>query len=351
MDPRTNPVTLTVADYCDLYSRNQVRIDRKYQRNAGIWSERAQSYLIETMLRGFPIPKLALYQQTDIISRQSIKYVVDGQQRTLAIVDFFSDRLQLSRSIDEVDARGKRLSGLPEDLQRDFLSYPLYFDQFEGVHEEAVREYFRRINSHTAPLNPEERRNANYQGDMKWLIVDLANRHSDTLVLMETLSEKQVVRMADQKLLAEIVHAMLNGVTTTRATSLDKMYRDHEKEGTFDESAIKVALERAFNTLLEWEELHASGLLAKGYMCYSLVLALVAVESQWVTLERCVEEASGKLIQESAERNLVLLADAILNEDAKYESFVEASSQKTNTKENRLMRIGWFSRALTEARL
>ena len=113
---------------------------------------------------GLSDTKLALYQQTDVKSRRSIKFVVDGQQRTLAILDFFEDKLSLSGSLEEATARGKRFSALPEELQREFLSYPLQFDQFEAVREDAVREYFRRINSFTAPLNPEERRNANFQG-------------------------------------------------------------------------------------------------------------------------------------------------------------------------------------------
>ena len=190
---RPNTITSTVADYCNAYNRGEVLVDTKYQRNASVWPVRAQSYLIETILRGFPIPKLALHQQTDIKSRLSTKYVVDGQQRTMAIVDFFNDQLRLSRSIELLDARGKTFTGLSDDLQQEFLSYPLQFDQFEAVTEGEVREYFRRINSFTAPLNPEERRNANFQGNMKWLILQLADRHSDTLVLLDTLSEQQVV--------------------------------------------------------------------------------------------------------------------------------------------------------------
>ncbi len=349
MDLRTNSVTLTIADYCNLYRRGEVRVDRKYQRNAGVWPARAQSFLIETILRGFPIPKLALYQQTDVKSRQSIKYVVDGQQRTLAILDFFEDKLPLARTVEQVDARGKTFSGLSEELQRDFLSYPLHFDQFEGVQDDAVREYFRRINSFTAPLNPEERRNANYQGSMKWLIVDLANVHSDTLVLMETLTEKQVVRMADQKLLAEIVHAMLNGVSTTSASALDKMYRDYERSDVPDENLLRDSLDVAFNRILEWDNLHATGLPGKGYMFYSLVLALVGVESSCSTLDTAIAEAAGKSIHKSAERNLIALADAIDDQPEYFADFVKASSEKTNTRDHREIRIKWFANAMTRA--
>ena len=348
MDPRTNSITLTVADYCTLYGRSEVRVDKKYQRNAGVWPDPARSYLIETMLRGFPIPKLALHQQTDVISRRSTKYVVDGQQRTSAIVDFLNDALPLSRSVEEVEARGKKFSGLPEDLQRDFLAYPLQFDQFEGVAEETVREYFRRINSYTAPLNAEEKRNANYQGNMKWLIVDLANRHSDNLLLLDTLTERQVVRMADQKLLAEIVHAMLNGITTTSASALDKMYRDHEKKEVPNDGGIRDSLDEAFNRVLSWDALHAAGLPAKGYMCYSLILALIGIGSRWGTLEQTIGDLFGETIHDNAEGNLIALADAVENDEEYFSSFTKASGEKTNTKAHRATRVKWFADALTK---
>ena len=168
MNIRPNSITFTVADYCNAHKRQEVLVDRKYQRNSRVWPQRAQSYLIETILRGFPMPKLALHQKTDLTSRKSLKYVVDGQQRTNAIVDFFNGDLTLSRSLELEEARGRTLDSLSQELQETFLSYPLQFDQFEAADEDVVREYFRRINSFTTPLNPEERRHANFQGNMKW---------------------------------------------------------------------------------------------------------------------------------------------------------------------------------------
>ena len=85
------------------------------------------------------MPKLALHQQTDVKSRTSLKYVVDGQQRTNAIVDFFYGKLKLSETLELDEARGKTLDGLSEDLQQAFLSSPLQFDQFEAADDNVVR--------------------------------------------------------------------------------------------------------------------------------------------------------------------------------------------------------------------
>ncbi|MYF79658.1 MAG: DUF262 domain-containing protein [Chloroflexi bacterium] len=347
MDLRSNQVTMTVADYCDLHNRGDAAVDPRYQRKPGLWARRAQAYLIETMLRGFPIPKLALYQETDLKSRKTIKFVVDGQQRTQAILAYYNDALSLPSTAEPVEARGKRLTQLPDELQREFLAYPLQFDQFEGVNEDEVREFFRRINSHTTTLNAEESRNAQFQGDMKWFIVDLVDHHSDSLLLLDTLNRRDVLRMRDHKLIAEVVHAMLNGVTTTSKTKLDRMYRDFELQPVPRVQEIDRAVQAAFNRLLSWENLHNAGLAQRQHMVYSLLLALVAVEFQWDTLKEAVGEAFGSPVHEDAERNLVLITEAIEIEDAYYRPFIKASSEKTNTWDHRQTRIGVMAKALT----
>ena len=135
---KTNLVNMTIADYCEAFDRNQVRIDRTYQRSSDVWPQAARSYLIETILKGFPVPKLALHQKTDLKSKATIKFVVDGQQRSAAILAFYNNELRLSRALELAAAAGKRYGELPEELQEDFLTYVLYFDQFEGSGDEDV---------------------------------------------------------------------------------------------------------------------------------------------------------------------------------------------------------------------
>ncbi len=352
MDVRPNTITWTVSEYCQAFNRKEVLIDRRYQRNSKVWPVRAQSYLIETMLKGLPIPKLALHQTTDLKSKKTLKYIIDGQQRTNVIVEFFNDELRLSRSLDMTEARGKRFGGLDSELKRSFLSYPLQLDMFEATSEEHVREYFRRINSFTAPLNAEERRNAQFQGNMKWFMIHLAEKYSDSMVLLETLTEKQVVRMADQKLLAEVVHALLEGVQTTDARKLNGMYRDYEKEDIPGQDELETAINNAFDWIFEWNRLHETNLVKKGYNLYSLLLAIMAVEKGWETLTSVVGERKGK-VTKGAEGRLLELADALVQDEEEegsaaneFEDFVKAARAKTNTREQRETRIQVIATAL-----
>ena len=80
---------------------------------------------------------------------------------------------------------------------------------------------FRRMNSYTVPLNPEELRNAEYQGAFKWFIYEKSRKYAVALTDIGVFGEKGLVRMQDLKLYTEILHAVENGVTTTSKKSLD----------------------------------------------------------------------------------------------------------------------------------
>ena len=350
MEIRPNLITLSVADYCNLYRRHEVRVNRKYQRNSKVWPKRAQSYLIETILRGFPMPKLALHQQTDLQSRKSLKYVVDGQQRTHAIVDFFNGHLALSHSPELEEAGGKTIDELTEDLQQAFLSYPLQFDQFEAAEENVVREYFRRINSFTTPLNPEERRHANFQGNMKWFILKLADRHSETLHSLGTMSERELVRMADRKLFAEIVDALLHSVRTTNVKILDSLYRKYDTDPIPNEQKLREAIDSACDQIVGWRELCLTNMVQRSYIFYSLILAVISAQGEWETLMQGDVDYSKGINRQSAEQNLLAVSDALDNDEeiGRLKWFIKASSEKTNTKDQRTTRIKWLATAITQ---
>jgi hypothetical protein len=65
--------------------RGQIVVNRTYQRSNKVWPAAARSFFIETILLGYPMPKLALYQITDLKSRRIIKEIVDGQQRSQVV--------------------------------------------------------------------------------------------------------------------------------------------------------------------------------------------------------------------------------------------------------------------------
>jgi hypothetical protein len=341
---------INVADYCAMQDRHELTVNKAYQRSEKVWPRPAQTFLIETILLGFPIPKLSLHQKTDVQERRSVKDVVDGQQRTKAITDFFHDKYRLGRNLDSVpEAAGKTFSELSEELQHQFLAYPLNFDLFVLATEAEVREVFRRMNSFTVPLNPEEQRHAVYQGPFKWFVRRLAADYDTTLIAAGVFSPNQVVRMQDTKLLTEIATAFFKGITTTKKADLDRTYKERDRGEHFDgEEDLDRRMRAGFDRVLGWEDLFGTTLLKRSHVVYSVVLAVMHLQESVPTLEEHFD-ASGRALADDDEIivNLSRLSDALDNDnrDGPDRDFVLAASEKTNVAGQR---IGRF-KALCEA--
>ena len=187
---RTMATNYTVQDLMAAIERRELRVNREYQRSDSVWPDAAQSYLIETILLEFPIPKLALHQVTDPLTGQSHKELVDGQQRSAAIRAFLEDRFQLSAAVENAALRGLRFSTLSADQRATFLNYQLNIDLFLGAEPAEIRQVFRRMNSYTIPLNPEEQRHAAFQGEFKWFLHRFALSLNDSWESMGTFTQK-----------------------------------------------------------------------------------------------------------------------------------------------------------------
>jgi hypothetical protein len=345
---RTKNVTMTIADYCTLLERNEVAVDRTYQRSPEIWTNHSKSYLIETILRDFPIPKFAIHQITDLRSRRTVKYVVDGQQRTMAIREFYRDDLRLSKKLEHTAVSGRTYSELDDEDKNAFLSYVLQFDQFEAASEEVVREYFRRINSYTAPLNAEEQRHARFQGSMKWFVHALTEAYGDALINLGVISKKSSLRKADAKLFAELTHALINGITTTNSRALDNMYLRFDRvESLPGEARLRAAFDEAMEVVLGWPALHTTPLMRTNVF-YSLVLAAIGARTAWPSLPKQAKLPRAVFATPEPPSQLLTLAAALEDPEAypEYDEFIAASAEKTNVKAQRETRVAWLGRAL-----
>lgn len=329
--------------------RNEIIVNRHYQRSDKVWPHAAKSFLIETILLGYPVPKLSLYQITDVKTRRTVKEIVDGQQRTLTIKEFFDNKLRLSTTLDFHDAAGRTYDELPEPIQHTFLDYSLSVDTFTGATPDQIREVFRRINSYTVPLNPEEQRHATYQGSMKWFIYELSRRYDAVMLALGTFTQGRLVRMQDAKLYSEIVHALLNGLQTTKKQQLDTLYKTHDER--FSHAAtINARIQRAMDSVLLLEDLH-QGQLMRPHIFYSLLLAVTHVQDpvdvfqNIARIEGPTDIDAGRVLPALSELAVALEDDAV---DKRFADFISACANRTNVQPQREERFRWLVRALRE---
>ena len=88
--------TYSINDFLEWHDKGQLVLSPKFQRRS-VWTDNAKSYLIDTIVRGKPIPKVFIRQSINVSSRQSIREIVDGQQRLRTIISFLNDGFVINK--------------------------------------------------------------------------------------------------------------------------------------------------------------------------------------------------------------------------------------------------------------
>lgn len=217
----------TIAELVGQYDRKDLIINRKYQRGGGIWPISAQSYFIDTILEKYPFPKMYFYQVLDKAKRRPIMEVVDGQQRLLTIIDFAKNEIKLSGSSQKY--AGMKFCDLTEEEQEEFLMFRVPVDVILAARRPELLEMFRRMNAYTAPLNSAEKRHSKYQGKFKWFAVELSDKIGPVLDEWEIFTPKQIIRMADADLIAELVIVLERGIVSKSEADINKLYEKFDE--------------------------------------------------------------------------------------------------------------------------
>lgn len=327
-------------------TKGAIRVNTDYQRSSAVWPPAARSYLIETILKGYPIPKLSLYQKTDLKTRTTVKEIVDGQQRSQAIRTFFENDLRIS---GRSEFKGKRFDQLDDDAKNQFLSYALSADVFSAATEAEIREVFRRINSYNVPLNPAEKRHATYQGEFKWFVVSLCEEYSQTLKDIGIFKEPQLARMYDAQLFSEVCRTLVEGIDHASERRLDDLYVQYDKSCP-PESDFRQGLGAGISLLVKLKPLYQSPLY-KQYNVYSFLTAAAHISRRFPALDTAFRVTHRRVPDAKVViDNLSVLANALESPTPPKPliDFVDACAEKTNRKDPREVRFRWFCKALTE---
>ena len=224
-----------ISDFLEWYKRKQLQLNPEFQRGS-VWISAARTYLIDSILRELPIPKIYLRTLIDIETKQSIREVVDGQQRLRAIIDFAEDKFALTKRAAEFS--GQRYSDLPSEYKEIFLSYPISVGQLLNANDDDVLEIFSRLNSYNVTLNAAELRHAKYQGDFKWFVRNTSKKWAVLWDEYEIVSVRDRVRMLDDSLTAEMLGVLMEGVNDGGQPKINALYQryDRGKEDKIAES-------------------------------------------------------------------------------------------------------------------
>lgn len=338
----------TITEINDMLNRENLVVNQTYQRSPRIWPLEAKSYFIDTILEGYPFPKIYFYEVYDAKRKQPRREIVDGQQRVTAFVDYFNNRFRLTASSKQF--KGMRFEDLPDEQQQKFTMTPVQVDMILSADRSEILEMFRRMNAYTVPLNPAEKRHSQFQGQFKWFINELADRYSPLLEQFGILTPKQILRMGDAEFLTELALILDQGIVNRDSRSFLNIYRKYETELPQLDDWNRALTE--FFDLLSGPLSPLQGtFMMKAYVVHSLFAAMMQSKYGIPNGAESVAVATRGVYYTDLARTLQTLremaeAHEIQDTEGKWADYVEASLSTTHRIAQRQTRARWLAQAL-----
>jgi len=204
------------VDFIGWRRLKSLEISPKFQRRS-VWNRAARSYLIDTLLLGFPVPPIYIRVRQSDDGTKSVREIVDGQQRLRAVLEYIDGAYTLANSIKSPYA-GKNFDNLPEEAKNKIQYYSFIAEVFYGISDEEVLAIFARLNTNSVRLNAQELRNGKYFGQFKETIYNLALKHLTFWRKNRIFSERGIARMQEAELTSELVIQMLDGMQDKKAS-------------------------------------------------------------------------------------------------------------------------------------
>lgn len=223
-----SPREYSIRELFDSYNRKETLLSPKFQRRP-VWEYKAKSYLIDSILSGFPIPRIFVRERTNLDMSAS-REIIDGQQRLKTIFDFLNDGFKISK-VHNKDYGGMCYSELPDHVKKDFLQYPISAILLIDIDDNEVFDIFARLNTYSVKLNSQELLNSQFFGLYKQLVYKLAQEYRSFWVESGILSEKAISRMDDAKLVSELLSVIVEGrIETNSLEHNKKIYSRYDDE-------------------------------------------------------------------------------------------------------------------------
>ena len=221
---------ITISQLIDWIKKDKINLHPPYQRNF-IWSSKDQKLLIDSIMKGYPLPNFFIYKKKD-----DTYDMVDGQQRATTISKYVKG--------DFADSDKKYYRDIDQDK---FMSYLLNVTELYDIdtsNGESLEDFYSLVNKRGVHLNPAEVNKAQYH-DAPFMV--LVNELMDLQGLsdLDIFSTKTVQRMNDRSLIEELVAYLFKENVTDKRKAVEELL-----ESTLETAKVEQVREE-FNSILE----------------------------------------------------------------------------------------------------
>lgn len=247
-----------VSDFLHWQRSSLLELSPSFQRRP-VWSPSAKSLLMDTIVKGLPIPIIFIREQTDLSTLRSKRQIVDGQQRIRTVLSYIEpkclkdykesrDFFQV-RKVHNEELAGKNFDEIPREMQQQILDYKFSAHILPSdVDDKQVLQIFARMNATGVKLEAQELRNATYFGDFKQTMYNLAYEQLARWRNWGIFTENRIARMDEVEMASDFVLLMCKGISTKSKNSLDGLYKEKDPDGKFSEKPV---VENRFRNVMD----------------------------------------------------------------------------------------------------
>ncbi len=249
MQSQITKTLFKIADFIAWKKQKKLILAPEFQRRS-VWKKGAKSFLIDTIVRGLPIPIIFIRdKRVNINDFEAIREVIDGQQRLRTVLSYVSpelledfdqstDKFEVSKSHNQ-EIAGKTYLQLPNDIKEKILEYEFNVHVLPTrMDDREVIQIFRRMNTTNYSLNKQELRNAQWFGEFKSLVYEISEEQLNRWRKWKTFTNDNIARMVEVESVSECLIAIIEGKLSGKSNAkIDKYYTDYDETFSLKDEA------------------------------------------------------------------------------------------------------------------
>jgi hypothetical protein len=248
---KRNSTTINIATFWENYQLTKYNFEPPYQRPSKVWSESKNSFLIDTILKNFPMPPIFLHQHIESETGKTMYDVIDGKQRLGAIIAFIKNEIRTPDDFNSDNFGDDRLAGIYfRDLERTEISdwkkifwrYEITIEYIDTDQLEIVNNIFDRLNRNGEPLTKQELRNAKFNStNIYTLIKELCKLHEFNVVF----DKIQKNRLEHEEFVSELLCSLIENqvIAGDNPELLDEKYESLSNDQSFNQQIPQLTQE------------------------------------------------------------------------------------------------------------